>query len=856
MRFIVSGFIFACTVVCGFASPVVWVGYSSGPAQEDTSLGTLEQTFGAGPTSGIAISKQSIYLATPGDTSSVITEYNDAADSLSSFTFNPGVAQSGLPGDPSYSPGYIMDMAWGGADTFWLSVLNGMIYHIDDSGQILSSFQAAAYTGIATDGTNLYTTGGTASGNIYQWDMLGNQIQTITTGLNPGEAYGIGYDSTSNSFWVGGTDIVSNVSTTGLVLSQFSSPGLNVGIDTGTPLPEPGTWFLAGSSLLLIGLVRKRQARGLAAVAALCLVPVLRADISMTVSASPGAIQPVGTTIVTTTTASDTNAGTLAYRFAVGPSGGPYTIVRDFNSSNNFEWTQLQEGAYAIQATVRNNATNQTSQSLLPVTLTSRVAGSAAVISTTRNPLVALYSAPPCNTGSRIRVRFQKAGATAWQATPYTNCTGLSNNVYVAGMYATTTYNMRHDILTGPALSSSSIQQFTTGAIPSNLTMPQFLSVMPPSGTNVTAYPFLLFAQLGGAVATDLTGQTVWYYEPLFYENPTQYLYRMLSGSTFLVRMNSKLTPNTIMIREVDLAGNTVREIEQSAISDQLVAAGKPALHALHHDALPLPNGYLALIGDEEQLFTNVQGGTPQSPVDILADDIIVLDKNLQVVWQWRGFDKFSAYLSRTASLNDQWGQPLQYASVANDWMHSNGLEYSPADGNLLLSVRSQDWILKIAYQNGAGDGHIVWRLGMGGDFNQPFSMDPAPWFSHQHFPKLQQGGSTVLSVYDNNNVGHTRGDFIDSRGMELTLDETNMVANRTLTADLGTYAFALGTSQRMANGNYSFETGWVSPSMNGNMTSEVEEVTPTGSVIFRLQSNTHTYRSFRLKDFYSTPLQ
>lgn len=144
----------------------------------------------------------------------------------------------------------------------------------------------------------------------------------------------------------------------------------------------------------------------------------------------------------------------------------------------------------------------------------------------------------------------------------------------------------------------------------------------------------------------------------------------------------------------------------------------------------------------------------------------------------------------------------------------------------------------------------------MGGDFNQPFSMDPAPWFSHQHFPKLQQGGSTVLSVYDNNNVGHTRGDFIDSRGMELTLDETNMVANRTLTADLGTYAFALGTSQRMANGNYSFETGWVSPSMNGNMTSEVEEVTPTGSVIFRLQSNTHTYRSFRLKDFYSTPLQ
>jgi cation transport ATPase len=35
-------------------------------------------------------------------------------------------------------------------------------------------------------------------------------------------------------------------------------------------------------------------------------------------------------------------------------------------------------------------------------------------------------------------------------------------------------------------------------------------------------------------------------------------------------------------------------------------------------------------------------------------------------------------------------------------------------------------------YRNGAGDGHVVWRLGQGGDFALN-STDPTAWFSHQH---------------------------------------------------------------------------------------------------------------------------
>ena len=42
--------------------------------------------------------------------------------------------------------------------------------------------------------------------------------------------------------------------------------------------------------------------------------------------------------------------------------------------------------------------------------------------------------------------------------------------------------------------------------------------------------------------------------------------------------------------------------------------------------------------------------------------------------------------------------------------------------------------MIKIDYDNGTGDGHIVWTLGQGGNFTSiapPGVQDP--WFSHQH---------------------------------------------------------------------------------------------------------------------------
>ena len=44
--------------------------------------------------------------------------------------------------------------------------------------------------------------------------------------------------------------------------------------------------------------------------------------------------------------------------------------------------------------------------------------------------------------------------------------------------------------------------------------------------------------------------------------------------------------------------------------------------------------------------------------------------------------------------------------------MHSNALQYEPYDGSIILSSRHQDQCIKVDFDNGTGDGHIIWELG------------------------------------------------------------------------------------------------------------------------------------------------
>jgi hypothetical protein len=179
-------------------------------------------------------------------------------------------------------------------------------------------------------------------------------------------------------------------------------------------------------------------------------------------------------------------------------------------------------------------------------------------------------------------------------------------------------------------------------------------------------------------------------------------------------------------------------------------------------------------------------------------------------------------------------------------------LQLTP-DGQILYSTRHQDWIIKINYDNGSGNGNVIWRLGKGGDF-QIVSNDPYPWFSHQHDANYQQTswGLAVL-VFDDGNTRIAANSTGNSRGQVLSLQEQSLIATLDLNADLGVYSFALGTAESLPGGTFHFDAGDITKdALAGANASRSIEVDALGNVLYGVAISTLEYRTIRMRDLYT----
>ena len=154
--------------------------------------------------------------------------------------------------------------------------------------------------------------------------------------------------------------------------------------------------------------------------------------------------------------------------------------------------------------------------------------------------------------------------------------------------------------------------------------------------------------------------------------------------------------------------------------------------------------------------------------------------------------------------------------------------------------------MIKINYDNGHGDGAVVWRLGKDGDFEFK-SSDPYPWFSHQHDAVFDPDDPTKLMVFDNGNTHRLANPEARSRGQVIRLDEENRIATLELNSDLGDYSSALGSTQKLDNGNYHFGLG-VAPGTRARAI----EVTPDGEIVYQQTYSSLVYRSYRLGSLFS----
>ena len=435
----------------------------------------------------------------------------------------------------------------------------------------------------------------------------------------------------------------------------------------------------------------------------------------------------------------------------------------------------------------------------------------------TGSPLVAAYSLNLPSSG-KMSVQFGKTtsyGLNTWQVA--SGSTGGTVKVLVAGMLGNTLYHMRANVvLDNGASYTDSDHTCTTGTPPptSAVQATTASGATPQPGIEIwnTAVPSTVIQ----AFATDLQGNVIWSY---LYQGSTVDLIQgiqLLPNGDMLMLISylSSVTVNGTVglvndIREIDLAGNTIRDISMDALNQSLAASNLRdaqgnvyKFKSFHHSVLALPNGHWVMLTTYNKSYTNLPGypGT----TSVIGDAIVDVDQNNNPDWVWNTFDHLD--INR---------HPMNFP----DWTHSNDMAYSTDDHNLLLSIRHQNWIIKINFLDGTGSGDVMWRLGEGGDFKLVGGTDPTDWFYAQHGMSYFTPNTTGvyrLGLMDNGN------DRIFPTGQVLCkpfspttpscystvpvleLNEGNMTATMVMhyVPPPSSFSFFGGNAELLANGN------------------------------------------------------
>ena len=350
---------------------------------------------------------------------------------------------------------------------------------------------------------------------------------------------------------------------------------------------------------------------------------------------------------------------------------------------------------------------------------------------TTGSPLVAAYTISLPSSGN-VSVEFGKTtnyGLNTWQVPSGSN--GGPVKVLVAGMMGKTLYHMRANVmLNNGATYTDADHTCTTGTPPPT---PVIQASAMNGGTpqpGIEIWNTVIPSNVIQAYATDLQGNVIWSY---LYQGSTVDLIQgiqLLPNGDMLMLISylSSTTVNGTLglvndVREVDLAGNIVRDITMDALNQKLAASSLRDANgnvyqfkSFHHGVIGLPDGHWVMLAAYNKSYTNLPGypGT----TSVIGDAIVDVDANGNPDWVWNTFDHLD--INR---------HPMNFP----DWTHSNDMAYSSDDHNLLLSIRHQNWIIKINFLDGTGSGDVMWKLGEGGDFKLVGGTDPTDWFYAQH---------------------------------------------------------------------------------------------------------------------------
>jgi hypothetical protein len=249
-----------------------------------------------------------------------------------------------------------------------------------------------------------------------------------------------------------------------------------------------------------------------------------------------------------------------------------------------------------------------------------------------------------------------------------------------------------------------------------------------------------------------------------------------------------------------------------------------PEYYYDYHEAEVLSNGhYMLLYIDTTKIDLSqiVEGG--QKNAIIKSGVLVETDRTGFVYWEWKALD----YLKITDVTSD-----IDLTAANIDLTHINSF-VEDEDGNLLISFRHLDEIIKINKSNG----NILWRMGGSASKNNEFTfvndeLNGFKGFSHQHSITLLSNGN--LLMFDNGNLKEPQY----SRTVEYQIDQTNKTATKVweFRYSPDVYLSVMGSAYRLPNGNTLIN--------GGNQL--ITEVTPDNTIALSID-----YSSSNVKSFY-----
>lgn len=276
-----------------------------------------------------------------------------------------------------------------------------------------------------------------------------------------------------------------------------------------------------------------------------------------------------------------------------------------------------------------------------------------------------------------------------------------------------------------------------------------------------------------------------------------------------------------------------------------------------HHRINMFPNGNLLLMTAEMREIADwpMSDDDPDAPLGtarVVGDVILEVSPAGDMVNRWAMLDILDPYRLSYGSCSGYW--QTRGIPDSNDWCHANAVFYDSSDDTIMVSLRTQDCILKMSRETG----DINWILGDPGNWRAPWSdklLKPQgvlAWQYHQHDCSVTPTGTILCFDNGNNRATPFAEQMAEaesySRVVEFAVDEATKTVRQVWSYGGGDdgklYACYQGGAYRLPQtGNTFINFGGVctvdgvptSDNTKGICRARLMEVTPEKEIVFDL---------------------